>query len=290
MSDRYGSNLQDRRQQDRRQRGPLIALLAIATMLLAAAIGWAMNREYLPGIEWPEPDVVTPGDDGGPPSDAVVLFDGQDLSAWEDGDRWRVEDGQMIVGRGDLRSKQAFEDMQLHLEWMAPPGENGSGQNNGNSGVFLQDRYELQVLNSHGNKTYPDGQAGAIYKQTPPLVNATRPPGQWNVYDIIWTAPRFNDDATLDSPASITVLHNGVLILHDFELLGTTPFPDVPTYDAHGAAPIRLQDHGHPVRYRNIWVREIEPLEGQRVRKPYYRDHETGREWLVSEGETPPAE
>jgi len=154
----------------------------------------------------------------------------------------------------------------------------------------LQDRYEIQVLDSYDNTTYYEGQAGAIYKQTPPLVNAMRPPGEWNVYDIVWTAPRFNDDGTLASPAYITALHNGVLILNHFAVLGDTPWPNVPKYKAHGPAPIRLQDHGHPVRFRNVWVREIKPIEGKQVHEPKYHDHDSGREWLVSEGEEPPAE
>jgi hypothetical protein len=250
-----------------------------------------MNREYLPGIEWPEPRVITPGALRGPPSDAVVLFDGTDLSAWEGGEKWKVEDGVATIkpGTGDVKTKQSFGDCQLHVEWSAPVSARGRDQDRGNSGVFLQDRYEIQVLDSYENETYFDGQAGAIYKQTPPMVNAMLQPGKWNIYDIIWTAPRFNDDGTLKSPAYITALHNGVVILNHFELLGDTPWHSVPKYEAHGPAPIRLQDHGHPVRYRNIWVREMKPIEGTRVAEPRFHDHDSGRGWLVSEGETPPA-
>lgn len=261
---------------------------AAAALVLLLSAAWAMNREYLTGIEWPEPPVVTPGTDGGQPSDAIVLFDGHDLSAWEEGERWKVEDGLMVVGHGDLRTKQSFGDCQLHIEWSAPLPAEGHGQDRGNSGVFLQELYEIQVLDSYQDKTYFDGQAGAIYKQTPPMVNAMRPPGEWNVYDIIWTAPRFNDDGSLASPAYMTAIHNGVVILNHFELLGDNRWYKPPEYKPHGKLPILLQDHGHPVRYRNIWVRELEPIEGRQVREPYYHDHDSGREWLVSEGNTPP--
>ena len=222
-----------------------------------AAVARAENREYLTGIEWPDPPVVTPGTCGSPPSDAVVLFDGQDLSAWQGGENWKVEDGLAIVGHGDIRTKQSFGNCQLHVEWSAPIPAAGQGQDRGNSGVFLQDRYEMQVLDSYHSKTYNDGLAGAIYKQTPPMTNALRPPGQWNTYDIIWTAPRFNDDGSLQSPAYVTALVNGVVTLNHFQVLGDTPWHSPPKYEPHGKAPIRLQDHGHPVRYRNIWVRPL---------------------------------
>jgi hypothetical protein len=162
----------------------------------------------------------------------------------------------------------------------------GTGQGRGNSGVFLMDRYELQVLDSYKDKTYFDGQASAIYKQTPPMVNAMRPPGEWNTYDIIWTAPRFKDDGSLESPAYITVLHNGVLTLNHFALEGATPFNQSPKYEKHDKLPIHLQDHGNPVRYRNIWVREIKPPVGKREREPYFKDHATGKETPVSEHST----
>ena len=238
--------------------------------------------EYLPGIEWQEPPIITPGKDGGPPSDAVVLFDGKDLSAWEHGENWQVEDGVAIVGRGDIKTKQGFGDCQLHIEWSAPTKVEGSGQGRGNSGVFLMDTYEVQVLDSYDNETYFDGQAGAIYKQTPPMANAMRPPGEWNVYDVIWTAPRFSEDGALASPAYITLLHNGIIVLNHFELEGDTPFNRPPQYNAHAdKLPIRLQDHGNPVRYRNIWVREIKPIEGKRVKQAVLRNHETNEETPV---------
>jgi 3-keto-disaccharide hydrolase len=266
------------------------------SLLISFVVGFhclpaaAENREYLNGIEWPEPAVVTPGTDGSPPSDAIVLFDGSNLSAWEGAEHWKIEDGDMVVGKGDIKTKQSFDNFQLHIEWSTPVPAKGSDQDRGNSGVFLQDHYELQVLDSYGNKTYFDGQAGAIYKQTPPMVNAMRPPGEWNVYDILWTAPRFNEDGSLASPAYITALQNGVAILNHFRVLGENDWHAPPTYRAHGKEPIRLQDHGHPVRFRNIWVRDLVPIEGRQVKEPYYHDHDTDRKWLVREGEHAPAE
>jgi hypothetical protein len=224
------------------------------------------------GIEWTKPPIVDPGPVGGPPSDAVVLFDGKNLSAWENGENWLVKDGIATIGRGVIRTKQAFGDCQLHVEWSAPEEIQGDGQGRANSGIFLMDTYEIQILDSHENETYFDGQAGAIYKQTPPWVNAMRKPGQWNTYDIVFKGPRFSEDGSLNSPAIITAFHNGILILHHFELLGDTPFHRAPEYKKHAEKmPISIQDHGNPVRFRNIWVREIKPIAGQRVRPPYIR-------------------
>jgi hypothetical protein len=268
----------------------ILAALAVVGVGFSTAAVLGMNREYLPGIRWPEPRVITPGALGGPPSDAIVLFNGKDLSAWEGGEGWTVKEDFFTVGKGDIKTKQSFGDCQLHIEWASPVSPNGRDQNRGNSGIFLQDRYEIQVLDSYENETYFDGQAGAIYKQTPPMVNAMLQPGKWNTYDILWTAPRFNDDGSLKSPGYITALHNGVAILNHFAVLGDTPWHSVPKYEQHGPAPIRLQDHGHPVRYRNIWVRELKPMEGTRVAEPKFHDHDSGKEWLVSEGDTPPAE
>ncbi len=240
-------------------------------LLFATALA-AQADEYLSGIEWQEPKVVTPGKDGGPPSDAIVLFDGTDFSAWNGADNWKIEDGAMVAGRGDIRTKESFGDCQLHIEWSSPTPARGRGQGRGNSGVFFMDTYEIQVLDSFENKTYFDGQAGAIYKQTPPQVNAMNPPGEWNTYDIIWTAPRFNGDGSLQTPAYITALQNGVLILNHFALEGDTPYDRPPRYTQHAdRLPIRLQDHGNPTRFRNIWLREIAPAQGQRTREPYIR-------------------
>ena len=229
--------------------------------------------EYLNGIEWKEPPIVTPAENNGAPSDAVVLFDGKDFSAWQGADKWKIENGTMVAGKGDIRTKESFGDCQLHIEWSAPTPATGSGQGRGNSGIFFMDNYELQVLDSFDNKTYFDGQAGAIYKQTPPQVNATRAPGTWNIYDVIWTSPRFNDDGSLKSPAYITALHNGILILNHFELKGDNPFHRPPQYKKQAdKVPIRLQDHGNPMRFRNIWIRETKPTIGQQVKKPFLRD------------------
>ncbi|MFM8250199.1 MAG: DUF1080 domain-containing protein [Planctomycetota bacterium] len=262
----------------RRLLGRLVTRLGLSAALFCGG-AWATPaavtaQEYLTGIEWKEPALVKPGENAGPPSDAVVLFAGKDLSAWEGSDQWKVVDGAMVSGRGDLRTKAAFGDCQLHIEWMAPTPATGNGQGRGNSGVFLMNTYEIQVLDSFDNKTYFDGQAGAIYKQTPPEVNATLPPGTWNVYDIIWKAPRFEPDGKLKSPAYITALHNGVLILNHFELLGDTPFHRAPEYKAHAdRLPIRLQDHGNPMRFRNIWIREPQPPMGKAVKPPFLRDN-----------------
>jgi hypothetical protein len=233
-----------------------------ASGLLAAR---SCAQEYLPGIDWPEPTIITPGEKpGDPPSDAKILFDGKDMSAWKNADRWKVADGVVTIGRGEVETKEQFGDCQLHIEWSAPTEVRGSSQGRGNSGVFFGP-YELQVLDSYDNKTYFDGQAGSIYKQTPPMVNVMRKPGEWNVYDVVWTSPRFNDDGTLASPAFITALHNGVVILNHFQLLGDTPFNRPPAYNKHDIKlPIKLQDHGNPVRFRNIWIREVTPIVGKK--------------------------
>lgn len=211
----------------------------------------------------PEPAIVTPGTAGSPPSDAIVLFDGKDLSQWIGTDgkapRWKVEDGAMTVvkGAGDIRTRQTFGNIQLHIEWRAPAVIEGEGQDRGNSGIFFQERYELQVLDSYNNRTYSNGQAGAIYKQSIPLVNASRKPGEWQTFDVVYMAPVFNDDGTLRTPATITVFHNGVLIQNHTRIQGTTEFIGSPKIVPHGKGSIKLQDHGNPVSYRNIWVREL---------------------------------
>ncbi|MCG8653045.1 MAG: DUF1080 domain-containing protein [Pirellulales bacterium] len=250
-----------------------LGVVCIALGLLGAA-GVATAEEYLNGIKWEVPAIITPGhSDAEPPSDAVILFDGTDLSKWNNSENWKVEDGVAITGRGKIVSKEKFGDCQVHVEWSAPTPAKGNGQGRGNSGIFLMDKYEIQVLDSYDNVTYHDGQAGAIYKQTPPAVNAMRPPGQWNTYDIFWTAPRFDDQGNLKSPAYITAVHNGVLILNHFELKGDTPYNRPPSYKAHPpTGPISIQDHGNPVRFRNIWVREFKPAQGEQVRDPYLRD------------------
>ncbi len=221
-------------------------------------------------VNRPQPPVIDPGSfstqdqPGRPPSDAVVLFNGGDLSSWRNAAgeqaKWKVERGHMEVvkGTGTVATRRGFGDCQLHVEWAAPSPAHGEGQERGNSGVFLMGLYEVQVLDSHRNKTYPDGQAAAVYGQYPPLVNASRPPGQWQSYDIIFHRPRFDRDGKLVRPARMTALHNGVLVLDSVELTGPTAHRQRPPYQAHaGKLPLTLQDHGDPVRYRNIWIREL---------------------------------
>lgn len=198
------------------------------------------------------------------PADAVVLFDGTDLQQWESvkggAATWKVENGFMEVVKktGDIRTKKAFGDCQLHVEWATPEVIEGEGQGRGNSGVFLMGMYEIQVLDSYKNPTYADGQAAAIYGQFPPLVNASRPPGHWQTYDIIFRAPRFADDGALRSPAYLTVFHNNILVHDRVALTGPTAHKERPPYKQHAAKlPLMLQDHGNPVRFRNIWIREI---------------------------------
>lgn len=226
--------------------------------LLATVAFVAYAGEWKSGINWPEPPVVTPGEAGAPPSDAIVLFDGTDMSAFNGGNRWKVAEGVATAHGGGVSTKQAFGSCQLHLEWASPSEVKGKGQGRGNSGVYLMGKYEVQVLDSFENETYFDGQAGAIYKQHPPLVNACRPPGEWQTYDIIFHAPKFNDDGKVAKPATLTVLHNGVLIQDHFELLGNTAWHKPPEYTKHAdKLPISLQFHGNPVRFRNIWIREL---------------------------------
>ena len=237
------------------------------------------DTPYLPDSPWrvhdrdrPRPPVVTPGTAstqdraGAPPSDAVVLFDGTGLASWESAERegpagWEVQDGWFQVnGTGDIRTRQHFGDCQVHVEFCAPPPRYDS-QGRGNSGVFLMGRYEVQVLDNHENPTYADGHAAGLYGQHPPAVNACRPPGQWQTYDIVFEAPRFQGTRLL-RPARATVLHNGVLVHHRRAFLGETCWRSVPRYLAHSPrGPIWLQDHGSPVRYRNLWVRPLAGLD-----------------------------
>jgi hypothetical protein len=193
-----------------------------------------------------------------------VLFDGKDLSQWQtpkgEPAKWKVEDGyfEVVAGSGDIQTRQAFGDCQLHVEWAAPDPPRGKDQDRGNSGVYLMGLYEVQVLDSYNNETYADGQAAAVYGQYPPLVNAVRPPGQWQTHDIIFHGPRFAADGQLLRRARVTVVHNGVLVQDNVELSGPTAHKQRPPYRAHREKlPLLLQDHSHPVRYRNIWIREL---------------------------------
>jgi len=239
------------------------------------------DTPMLPGGKWhvhdgtrPLPPVISPGTSstqeapGKAPSDAVVLFDGTDLAHWK-GDRggdakWDVQDGALVIhpGAGAIVSKDEFGDCQLHLEIASPVPPKSQDQGRGNSGVMFFGRYEIQVLDSYQNLTYADGHAAAIYGQYPPLVNASRPPGEWQSYDILFTAPRFKDDGSVETPAYATVLHNGVVVHNHAALLGPMAFRALPHYRAHGPkGPILLQDHGNPVRFRNIWVRPVKAYE-----------------------------
>jgi hypothetical protein len=209
--------------------------------------------------------VVTPGKTSmDAPSDAIILFNGKDFSAWKANKgtdiQWTIQDGAMTVkaGTGGITTKQGFGDCQLHIEWRTPAVVSGTGQGRGNSGIFLMGKYELQVLDNYNNRTYSNGQAGSIYKQTPPAVNACRPPGEWQTYDIIFIAPRFYEDGRVQTPARITVIHNGVLVQNNTTIWGGTEYRGVPEYKKHGLKePISLQDHDNPTSFRNIWIREL---------------------------------
>lgn len=215
----------------------------------------------------PQPRIVTSGSAYGiPPSDAIVLFDGKSMTHWvsaNDGSaaKWPVEDGAFTVAprTGDIKTKQEFGDFQLHIEWRTPPVTDPSkvSQARGNSGIFLQDRYEVQVLDNYDNKTYVNGQASSVYKQHIPLVNACKKPGEWQTYDIIYTAPRFNEEGRVIAPAYVTVLHNGIITQNHVAINGPTEYIGFPVYKKHGKAPLRLQDHGNLISYRNIWIREL---------------------------------
>jgi len=216
--------------------------------------------------EWysPVPEKVTPGENiGDPPSDAIILFDGKELSMWEDTDgeepQWKVENGELIVvpGSGNIKSKLHFGDIQLHVEFKSPAPENYNGQNRGNSGIFLQSRYEIQVLDGDNNDTYVNGMVGSVYKQQAPLVNAYTNNGEWQIYDIYWKAPKFGTDGKLESPATVTVILNGIVVQNNQVLKGNTPYIGFPKYVPHGKLPLMLQDHGTEVSFRNIWVRKL---------------------------------
>lgn len=245
----------------------ILASIGLMAQAPPASLGYT-DTPMLPGVPYhvhdpgrPRPPLVTPAARvGDAPSDATVLFDGTSLSAWTPAKNpWRVENGYMEVvpNSGDLRTKEAFGDVQLHVEWAAPAQVRGDSQNRGNSGVFLQGRYEVQVLDSFNNPTYPDGQAGALYGQWPPLVNAVRRPGEWQSYDIVFEAPHF-EGTTLVTPAYMTVFLNGVLLHNRKELMGPTVHRALARYAPHPAdGPLVLQDHQQPVRYRNIWIRRL---------------------------------
>ena len=244
-----------------------MAAVAVVSVLFAAVaaaqISWPVHDPNRP-----QPPVVAPGPAGPPvppPADAVTLFAGEDLGAWTDAKgqpaRWKVENGyfEVVPKTGDVRTVKGFGDCQLHVEWMAPSPAKGADQDRGNSGVFLMGLYEVQVLDCYGNRTYADGMTAAIYGQFPPLVNACRPPGEWQTYDIVFHRPRFDQDGNVLAPARMTVLHNGILVHDNAVLTGPTAHKARPPYKMHAdKLPISLQDHGHPVRFRNIWIRGLE--------------------------------
>lgn len=251
----------------------LAVMLGASTFALAQTQPAAKHEDT--EVYEPVPKVVTPAKNWGePPSDAVILFDGKNMNQWvavehpETPVNWTVANNIVTVNKtsGNIQTKQSFVDYQLHIEWRIPSNITGQDQARGNSGVFLASTgkgdsgYELQVLDNYNNKTYVNGQAGSIYKQGIPLANPNRPPGEWQAYDVMWTAPRFNDDGSVKSPARVTVIFNGVLVQNNFELKGATLYVGQPSYTKHGACPIKLQAHGdksEPISFRNIWVRPL---------------------------------
>ncbi|GCB33168.1 3-keto-disaccharide hydrolase [Bacteroides faecalis] len=249
----------------------IVAIIGLAVL----GCNYASAQEGMkPGMSEfysPVPPVVTPGEEmrgGGftAPSDAIILFDGKDLSAWENSKggpaEWKVKNGVITVdkSKGDIRTKEKFGSFQLHLEWRVPKTIQGEGQGRGNSGVYLQGMYEVQILDNYNNPTYVNGQAGSIYKQTAPLANAMRKPGEWNVYDIIYTAPVFKEDGSYRVRPQVTIIQNGVVLQNNTTILGTTEYIGFPKVVKHGDGPILLQSHGdpsEPISFRNIWIRKM---------------------------------
>ena len=245
-----------------------LLLSFLTTVCFIDANGQTDNKKTPESSEiWePQPRIITPAEKPtDAPSDALVLFDGKNLDQWVSADggapKWAVKDGAFTVTAGakDIKTKKEFGNFQLHVEWRTPAevNPNQTSQGRGNSGIFLQERYEVQVLDNYENKTYANGQASSIYKQHIPLVNACKKPGEWQVYDIFFTAPRFNKEGRIVEPAYVTVIHNGALTLHHVAIWGPTEYIGFPVYKPYETGCIRLQDHGNPVSYRNIWIRDI---------------------------------
>jgi hypothetical protein len=257
-----------------RQMISCLVLISCSGAVLAQGVGYE-DTPQIPGQEWrvhdkdrPNPPIIDPGPAGDPapvPADAIVLMGGDDLAAWQHGNgrdaEWEIVDGgatQVKAGTGDIMTREHFGDCQLHVEWATPADVVGDSQGRGNSGVFFFGRYEVQILDSYENKSYADGQAAAMYGQYPPDVNASRAPGEWQSYDIIFEAPRFAEDGSLEDPAYVTVLHNGILVHNRRAFLGPTSHRSKPKYSAHDeTGAIKLQDHGNPMRFRNIWIRPL---------------------------------
>lgn len=253
----------------------LFTPLQVICMLLFLVLGIAGNLkaqdEQMEPAETefyePEPEVIESGEDIfiDAPSDAIILFDGTDLDQWESVDggdaEWEIgEDGAVTVvpGTGNIQTKESFGDVQLYIEWRSPMNMEHKGQDRGNSGIYLQKQYEVQVLDAHQNPTYINGMAGSIYKQTSPLVNPTKKPGEWESYNISYKAPRFNEDGSLKEPARVTVIWNGVVVQNNTEIYGHTAYIGYPEYNKHGELPLMLQDHNSKVSYRNIWIRRLD--------------------------------
>jgi len=251
-------------------------LYLVVTLVVMGATTFAQQGDpKLTEVYTPVPKVVTPGKAcGDAPSDAIVLFDGKNLDEWvstEDTTKaaaWTVAKNILTVkkGTGNIQTKKSFTDYQLHIEWRIPSNITGEGQARGNSGLFLASTgtgdagYEMQILDCYNNSTYTNGQAASIYKQSVPLANACRKPGEWQSYDVLWTAPTFNADGTLNTPARVTALHNGIAVQNNYILKGQTAYIGAPFYKAHGASPIKLQAHGdksEPISFRNIWIRSL---------------------------------
>jgi hypothetical protein len=253
----------------------VISFLAAASLAMAADKPGYKDTPLVPGTSWhvhdpdrPQPRVVTPGDASKAPSDAIVLFDGTDLSKWRTGNKdagWKVENGAMVCvpKSGSIRTREEFTDMQIHLEFATPTPAQGHSQERGNSGLLIFGRFEVQILDSYNNPTYADGGAAALYGQYPPLVNVSRPPGEWQVYDVVFTAPRFKE-GKLDQPAYVTVFHNGVLVQNHSALHGPTNHRSIEKYTPGSVkGPLVLQDHGNTTKFRNIWVRPLKSEDGK---------------------------
>ena len=251
------------------KRWKITTVCLVAAAFFGFLVSRALGDRYLSGLVWPEPSVITPGDNGSPPSDAIVLFDGKNFDAWQGADNWKIDPDGGFTVKGNVQTKQPFGDCQLHVEWAEPNPPKGRDQGRGNNGIGLMGaRYEIQVLDSYQNPTYFEGQCASVYNQKPPLVNASRKPGEWQTYDIAFTAPRFDADGKLAKPGYVTVFHNGVLVQNHTEILGNTFYDKPPKYTKHNEKePLVLMYHGDPVRFRNIWIREIKDLVATKAKK-----------------------